>query len=199
VRQSFAIFAIVILNAVVGFYQEFSAEISVAALMRMTAPQAKVRRDGAVTTVAATDVVSGDILELEPGDVVAADARLLIASSLTCVEAMLTGEPEAVAKSAATLDKPGLPLGDRKNMIFMGANVAAGSGRAVVVATGMQTEIGGIATLLGDAGEDKGTPLQRKLEAFGRILLWATLAIVVLLFGLGLARGTEFFELFLHR
>ena len=195
--DAIAIFAIVILNAVVGFYQEFSAEKSVAALMRMTAPQAKVRRDGAVTTVAATDVVPGDILELDPGDVVAADARLLNASSLTCVEAMLTGESEAIAKSAETLDQLELPLGDRKNMIFMGTSMAAGSGLAVVVATGMQTEIGGIATLIGDAGEDKGTPLQRKLEAFGRILLSATLAIVVLLFGLGLARGTEFFELFL--
>jgi len=195
--DAFAIFAIVILNAVVGFYQEFSAEKSISALMRMTAPRAKVRRDGAVTSVAATDLVPGDILELEPGDVVAADARLLNASSLTCVEAMLTGESEAVAKSAETLDQPELPLGDRKNMIFMGTSVAAGSGLAVVVATGMQTEIGGIATLIGDAGEDKETPLQRKLEAFGRILLWATLAIVVLLFGLGLARGREFFELFL--
>lgn len=195
--DAFAIFAIVILNAVVGFYQEFSAEKSISALMRMTAPQAKVRRDGAVTSVAATDLVPGDILELDPGDVVAADARLLNASSLTCVEAMLTGESEAAGKSAETLDQPELPLGDRKNMIFMGTSVAAGSGLAVVVATGMQTEIGNIATLIGDAGEDKRTPLQRKLEAFGRILLWATLAIVVLLFGLGLARGTEFFELFL--
>jgi Ca2+-transporting ATPase len=195
--DAFAIFAIVILNAVVGFYQEFSAEKSIAALMRMTAPEAKIRRDGAVTTVAAADVVPGDILELEPGDVVAADARLLMASSFTCIEALLTGESESVAKSAETLDQPALPLGDRKNMIFMGTNVAAGSGHAVVVATGMHTEIGGIATLIGDAGENKGTPLQRKLEAFGRTLLWATLAIVVLLFGLGLARETEFFELFL--
>ena len=195
--DAFAIFAIVILNAVVGFYQEFSAEKSISALMRMTAPRAKVRRDGAVTSVAATDLVPGDILELEPGDVVAADARLLNASSLTCVEAMLTGESEAIGKSAETLGELELPLGDRKNMIFMGTSVAAGSGHAVVVATGMQTEIGGIATLIGDASEDKGTPLQRKLEAFGRILLWATVAIVVLLFGLGLARGREFFELFL--
>ena len=187
--DAIAIFAIVILNAVVGFYQEFSAEKSIAALMRMTAPQAKVRRDGAVTTVAAADVVPGDILELEPGDVVAADARLLMASSFTCVEAMLTGELEAIAKSAETLGEPELPLSDRKNMIFMGTSVAAGSGHAVVVATGMHTEIGGIAALIGEASEDKGTPLQRKLEAFGRILLWATLAIVVLLFGLGLARG----------
>jgi Ca2+-transporting ATPase len=169
--DAIAIFAIVILNAVVGFYQEFSAEKSVAALMRMTAPQAKVRRDGAVTTVVSTDIAPGDILELEPGDVVAADARLLNASSLKCVEAMLTGESEAVAKAAETLDQPELPLGDRKNIIFMGTSVAAGSGRAIVVATRMQTEIGGIATLIGDAGKDKETPLQRKLEAFGRILL----------------------------
>jgi Ca2+-transporting ATPase len=113
-----------------------------------------VRRDGAVTTVAAADV-PGDILDLEHGDVIAADARLLNVSSLTCIEALLTGESEAVAKSAETLGPPELPLGDRKNMIFMGTSTAAGSGHAVVVSTGMQTEIGGIATLIDDAGEAK--------------------------------------------
>ncbi|WP_156964599.1 HAD-IC family P-type ATPase [Methylocapsa aurea] len=195
--DAFAILAIVGLNAVVGFIQEFSAEKSIAALQKMTAPQAKVWRDGAVTTLAAADIVPGDILEIESGDLVAADARLLSASQLACVEATLTGESEAVAKRASVLDQAELPIGDRENMIFMGASVAAGSGRAVVVATAMQTEIGAIATLVSEAGGKEETPLQRKLESFGRILLWATLAIVVLLFGLGLARGTPILELFL--
>ncbi|WOJ91168.1 HAD-IC family P-type ATPase [Methylocapsa polymorpha] len=195
--DAFAILAIVVLNAVVGFYQEFNAEKSIAALKQMTAPQAKVWRDGAVTTVGATEIVPGDILEVQSGDLVAADARLLSASSLACVEAALTGESEAVAKSPKVLDQLELAIADRENMIFMGASVAAGVGRAVVVATAMQTEIGGIATLISEASGEEETPLQQKLEAFGRMLLWATLGIVVLLFTLGLVRGTEIFQLFL--
>jgi P-type Ca2+ transporter type 2C len=180
-----------------GTLDEVLERLGASAIGLTSADARRLFAEHAVTTVAAADVVPGDILELEPGDVVAADARLLNVSSLTCIEALLTGESEAVAKSAETLGQPELPLGDRKNMIFMGTSIAAGSGHAVVVATGMQTEIGGIATLIGDAGEDKGTALQRKLEAFGCLLLWAILAIVVLLFGLGLARRTELFELFL--
>lgn len=191
------ILAIVFLNAVFGFYQEFSAGKSIAALKRMTAPQAKVWRDGAVKTIAAAEVVPGDILELEAGDIVAADARLLEAASLACVEAALTGESEAVDKSALPLNQGDLPIGDRKNMVFMGTSVATGSGRAVVVATGMQTEFGTIASLLEEADNEPGTPLQQRLEAFGRILLWATLAIVSLLFGLGMWRGGDAFDLFM--
>jgi Ca2+-transporting ATPase len=195
--DSFAILAIVVLNAAIGFYQEFSAEKSIAALKKMTAPRAKVWRDGAVKTVPATEIVPGDILELEAGDLVAADARLLEATSLKCIEAALTGESEAVTKRAVTLDRINLPLGDRENMVFMGTNVAAGSGRAVVVATSMQTELGRIAMLIHEAGADQETPLQQKLDAFGRILVWASLGIVALLFVLGLARGTHFLDLFL--
>ncbi|MEK4032399.1 HAD-IC family P-type ATPase [Methylocystis sp. IM3] len=191
------ILAIVFLNAFVGFYQEFSAEKSILALTRMTAPRAKVWRDGALTTIASAEVVPGDILELEAGDLVAADARLLNAASLACVESALTGESEAVAKSAETLDQTDLPIGDRKNMVFMGTSIATGSGQAVVVATAMQTEFGAIASLLGEAGEDAGTPIQQRLEVFGRVLLWATLAIVSLLFGLGVWRGGDALELFM--
>lgn len=191
------ILAIVFLNAVVGFYQEYSAEKSIAALKQMTAPRAKVWRDGAVTTVASADVVPGDMLELEAGDLVAADARLLSAASLACVEAALTGESEAVAKSAEVLNDPELAIGDRANMVFMGTSVATGSGRAVVVATAMQTEMGRIASLISEAGEEAGTPLQQKLERFGHALLWATLAIVALLFGLGLLRNEPIIDLFM--
>lgn len=192
-----AILAIVVLNAVIGFYQEFSAEKSIAALRKLTAPRARVWRDETITTVAASKIVPGDVLELEAGDLVAADARLLESASLMCVESALTGESEAVAKNAETLSHESLPLGDRANMIFMGTSVAGGTARAVVVATGMQTEIGHIAGLIEQAGANEGTPLQQKLESFGRILLWAALGIVALVFILGLIRGAKFLEWFM--
>lgn len=195
--DAIAILAIVVLNALIGFYQEFNAEKSIAALKKMTAPQAKVRRDGKVTAISASEIVTGDIIELEPGDLVAADARLLEASSLKCIESALTGESDAVEKHSVALEKHDVPLGDRENMIFMGTSVATGQGRAVVVATGMDTEIGCIAGLIEEAGAETGTPLQQKLDSFGRILVWASLGIVALLFVLGLVRGMKFFELFM--
>jgi Ca2+-transporting ATPase len=195
--DAIAILAIVILNAVIGFYQEYSAEQSIAALKKMTAPQAKVLRDGQVAVIPASRVVAGDILALEAGDLVAADARLLTTASLTCIESALTGESEAVTKLPATLPVGDVPLGDRANIVFMGTSVATGTGQAVVVAIAMQTELGRIAGLIGDASADKGTPLQERLTAFGRVLVWATLGIVAVLFGLGFWRGTAPLELFM--
>ena len=195
VVDAIAILAIVVLNAVIGFYQEFSAEKSIAALKRMTAPQAKVWRDGQVISIPASGVVTGDLLALEAGDLVAADARLLEAASLRCIESALTGESEGVTKDVATLEQGDVPLGDRENMVFMGTSVAAGTGRAVVVATAMNTELGRIAGMIEEAGAEEKTPLQQKLDSFGRILVWAALGIVGLLFGLGLLRGTKLFEL----
>jgi Ca2+-transporting ATPase len=195
--DAIAILAIVVLNAVIGFYQEYHAEQSIAALKKMTAPQAKVRRDGQVTLIPASGVVAGDILVLEAGDLVAADARLLTAASLTCIESALTGESDAVTKQPTTLPVGDIPIGDRENIVFMGTSIATGTGQAVVVATAMRTELGRIATLIEDASADTGTPLQQRLTAFGRVLVWATLAIVALLFGLGLLRGTPPFELFM--
>ena len=195
--DAIAILAIVVLNAAIGFYQEFNAEKSIAALKKMTAPLAKVRRDGQVTSIPAAGIVAGDILALEAGDVVAADGRLLTTSSLTCIESALTGESETVEKQPATLASGDLPLGDRENMVFMGTSVAAGTGQAIVVATAMQTELGRIAGLIDAAEADRGTPLQRKLDSFGRILVWVALGIVALLFGLGLLRGTKPMELFM--
>ncbi|HEY8006310.1 MAG TPA: cation-transporting P-type ATPase, partial [Methylocella sp.] len=154
-EESIAIFAIVVWNSLGGFYQEYSAEKSIAALKRMTAPRARVRRDGVVTTIPAAGVVPGDVIEFEAGDLIAADARLLAAASLTCGEAALTGEAEAATKQTRPLRDSDLPVGDRTNMVFMGTSVAAGSGRGVVVATGMSTEIGGIAALIEEAGEDR--------------------------------------------
>jgi Ca2+-transporting ATPase len=190
-----AILAIVILNAVVGFYQEFNAEKSITALKKLAAPHAKVIRDGKVVLVPATNIVVGDVLELESGDLVPADARILSAAMLRCIEAPLTGESQPVTKRPAALETLEVPLGDRENMVFMGTSIATGTGRAVVVATAMKTELGCIAELIDDAGSDKHTPLEKKLEAFGRALVWAALGIVILLFGLGLMRGTPRLEL----
>jgi Ca2+-transporting ATPase len=193
--DAIAILAIVVLNAVIGFYQEFTAEKSIAALKQMTAPQAKVRRDGTVTAIPAAGIVAGDILVLEAGDLVAADARLLSAASLQCIESALTGESEAVAKQSEALAAADVPLGDRANMMFMGTSVTSGTGQAVVVGTGMRTELGRIAGLLNQAGKEERTPLEKKLESVGRILVWAALGIVALLFGLGLLRGAKPLEL----
>ncbi len=197
VVDAIAILAIVVLNAVIGFYQEFKAEKSIAALKKMTAPQAKVLRDGKITSIPASGIVSGDILALEAGDLVAADARLLEAASLKCIESALTGESEAVSKRAVILSEGEIALGDRENMVFMGTSVAAGTGHAVVVATAMDTELGRIAGLIEEVDAEESTPLQQKLDSFGRILVWVALGIVALLFGLGLLRGTKPFELFM--
>ena len=197
VVDAVAILAIVVLNAAIGFYQEFNAEKSIAALKKMTAPQAKVRRDEKIVSIPSSEIVVGDILALEPGDLVAADARLLSAASLKCIESALTGESEAVAKQPSTLPKDEVPLGDRENMIFMGTSVVAGTGQAVVVATAMNTELGHIAGMIEATNTEEKTPLQQKLDSVGRILVWASLGIVSLLFGLGLLRGTKLFELFM--
>ncbi len=193
--DAIAILAIVVLNAAIGFYQEFNAEKSIAALKKMTAPQAKVRRDGQVMVIPAAGIVVGDILVLEAGDLVAADGRLLQAASLSCVEAALTGEAEAVTKRPEALPAGDVPLGDRANLVFLGTGVATGTGQAVVVGTAMKSELGRIAGLIEEAGADAGTPLEQKLESFGRVLVWAALGIVALLFGLGLLRGTKLLEL----
>lgn len=197
VIDAVAIIAIVILNAVIGFYQEYQAEKSIAALRKMTAPRAKVWRQGQLTSIPALEIVAGDILAVEAGDLVAADARLLEAASLRCIESALTGESVAVTKQSTTLEEDDVELGDRENMLFMGTSIAAGTGKAVVVATAMKTELGRIAGLIEAADGGEGTPLQKKLDSFGRILVWATLGIVALLFVLGLLREMELLELFM--
>src|SRR5262245_45712519 len=147
VVDGIAILAIVVLNAVIGFFQEYRAEQAVAALARLTAPRARVVRDGHADVVAATEVVCGDILLLDAGDLVAADALLVDVSALRTNEAPLTGESQPVEKQA-DICQPETPLAERHNMVFLGTSIVGGSGRALVVATGMDTEVGHIATLL---------------------------------------------------
>ncbi|MBL9168433.1 MAG: cation-translocating P-type ATPase [Verrucomicrobiales bacterium] len=196
--DALAILAIVILNAAIGYYQEYRAEQSIAALRQLTAPRANVQRDGQPQLIAATAIVIGDILALEAGDWVPADARLLETSSLKCVESTLTGEAEAVTKHSDVLKSDLVPLGDSSNMVFMGTSVAGGRGKAVVVATAMNTELGRIAGLLTETGGEEKTPLQQRLNSLAKVLVWSTLGIIGLLFGLGLMRGTKPLDLLLN-
>jgi P-type Ca2+ transporter type 2C len=182
-----AIMAIVVLNATLGVVQESRAEEALAALRRMTAPEAKVLRDGHHAVVPARELVTGDIVMLETGNYVPADVRLVEAVNLKIDEASLTGESEAVPKQADVDLEPGAPVGDRRNSAFMGTIVAYGRGRGVVVATGMRTEIGLIAEMI-QSFEVEPTPLQRKLEGLGRTLGMAALAICGVVFVIGMVR-----------
>jgi magnesium-transporting ATPase (P-type) len=172
-----AILAILIANAVIGLVQEQRAADAVAALARLTAASATVTRDGRLQQVHADDLVPGDLLELAEGDAVGADARLVACSGLRVLEAALTGESEAVSKDPATLTAPA-GVGDRLNMVFRGTAVVQGSGRAVVTATGMDTEVGGIAELL-EATVEEPSPLQRDLARVSRLLGITVVAIAV--------------------
>jgi Ca2+-transporting ATPase len=183
-----AILAIVLVNAVIGFVQEQRAAQALAALERLAAPTARVVRDGTARIVPAGDVVPGDRIELEAGDNVPADARLVEAFALATQEAALTGESEPAAKDAAGPLPEAAPLGDRRTMVHAGTVVAAGRGAAVVVATGMATELGRIAGLL-ERGDVEPTPLQRRLAELGRLLLAVCLAVVAVIFLLEVWRG----------
>ena len=173
--------AIVALNAVLGYVQESRAENAVAALARMTAVTSTVLRDGQLARVPSAALVRGDLLVLGEGDAVGADARLVEAAALRVQEASLTGESEAVLKDAATLPAPAA-LGDRLDMVFKGTAVAQGSGRAVVTATGMYTEMGAIAGML-EATREEPTPLQREVARVGRTLGLAVIVIAAVVMG----------------
>lgn len=175
------ILVIIVFNAVLGYVQEAKAADAVAALQGMAATMATVVRDGQSRRVPAAEVVPGDLLALSEGDSVAADARLLAASSLQIAEAALTGESAPVAKSPATLAEE-VPLGDRTDMVHRGTAVTQGVGTAVVTATGMDTEMGRIAQLLSGT-EEKPTPLTREIEALGRTLGLAVIGIAVVVMG----------------
>ncbi|HXH81488.1 MAG TPA: cation-translocating P-type ATPase, partial [Candidatus Tectomicrobia bacterium] len=191
-----AIAAIVVLNAIVGFVQEYRAERAMEALTAMAAPTAVVLRDDRPTTVPALDLVPGDIALLDAGRIVPADLRLVEAASLRVDEGALTGESVPVEKTTDALDDLELALGDRANMAYKGTVVTYGRGAGVVVATGTQTELGRIATLLREAPEVQ-TPLQRRLARFGRRLAAVAVAICVVVFALGTVRGAPPLLMFL--
>ena len=156
------IMAIVVLNAVLGFTQEYRAEQAIAALKKLAVPNVRVRRDGRIQEISATKLVPGDVVLLEAGNLVPADGRLVQNANLKVQEAALTGESEAVEKTDGVLEKDKLPIGDRKNMVFMGTTVTYGRGTAVITDTGMKTELGNIAELIQNV-ENEQTPLQRRL------------------------------------
>ena len=176
------ILAVVLLNAVLGVVQESKAEAAIEALQTMTAATSKVLRDGKITVLHSADLVPGDVVLLEAGDAVPADGRLLESASLKIEEAALTGESVPVNKTAETISTQGdVPLGDRKNMCYMGSTVVYGRGSAVITATGMDTEMGKIAGVLART-EQEETPLQRKLTQLGKTLSYLVLAICIFIF-----------------
>ena len=194
--DALAIFAIIIINAIIGFIQEYRAEKSLAALQKMSSPFSKVLRDSEMHSIPSRDIVPGDIALLEAGDYVPADGRLCSSFSLRTQEASLTGESTPVGKSTEPLMNSSLPIGDRENMLFMGTSVTSGKGTCVIVATGMHTELGKIAGLIQKAGKEE-TPLQKKLEAFGKKLVYLCLVIVTIVFLLELWRKDPLLEAFL--
>ncbi|MFN8595149.1 MAG: cation-translocating P-type ATPase [Anaerolineae bacterium] len=189
-KDAIVIMAIVALFGLLGFVQEYRAEQAMAALRKMSVPSVKVRRDGDVREVSATQLVPGDIVLLEAGNVVPADARLLEATNLRIQEAALTGESEPIEKQTDALRGEDLPLGDRRNLAYMGTIVTYGRGLALIVATGMQTELGRIADLIQDV-KDELTPLQRRLDRLGKTIGVIALIVAALIFGLGLLRGED--------
>ena len=189
-KNTIAITAIVLLYAILGFVQEYRAEQAISALKKLSVPNVRVLRDGALKEMSARELVPGDMIQLEAGNVLPADVRLLEAVNLRIQEAALTGESEPVEKQTAALSGDGLPLGDRLNMGYMGTMVTQGRGMALVIATGMQTELGKIADLIqqSDTGQ---TPLQKRLDTLGKNLAIVGVVIAVFIAVLGLLRGDE--------
>ncbi len=189
------ILAVVIINAILGVYQESKAEKAIEALQEMSAATSKVLRDGKLQVIRSEDLVVGDVIHLEAGDAVPADARILESASLKAEEAALTGESVPVTKFIDLISLKGdakdVPLGDRKNMLYMGSTVVYGRGTAVITATGMDTEMGKIADALQQA-EDGATPLQIKLTQLSKILTWLVLGICIVVFAVQLIRAGSF-------
>jgi Ca2+-transporting ATPase len=183
-----AILLIVAINSILGFVQEQRAEAALAALETMQTPNARVRRADAVQVIGAAGLVAGDVLELEAGDAVPADARLLQTIGLFVEESSLTGESVPVEKDSRAAVADDAPLGDRATMVFVGTSIVRGRARAVVVATGLRTELGRLTALI-HRPRDRTTPLEQKLDSFGKRVLWGCLGLSAILFARGMLRG----------
>jgi Ca2+-transporting ATPase len=195
-EDAIAIAIIVVLNAALGFGQEYRAERAMAALQHLSAPRVKVRREDRVREISARELVPGDVVLLEAGNLVPADGRLLDAANLRVQEAALTGESEPVEKYPATLEEEDTPLGERADMVYSSTVVAIGRGLFVVTETGMATELGKIASMIQTTDREQ-TPLQRRLNQVGKVLALAALVIVGVVFALGLLRGEDLEVMFL--
>jgi Ca2+-transporting ATPase len=193
--DTIVILIIVLLNAVIGFIQEYRAEKAMQALKQMAVTQCRVLRDGSITSLPASLLVPGDVVLLEAGNAVPADLRILESKSLKIEEAALTGESHAIDKITDVLEKDDLPLGDKKNMAFKGTFVNYGRGSGVVIATGMQTELGRIAKMLQEP--ETLTPLQQRMAAFGKKLSVLVLFLCIIFFVAGWLRGEDVIKLVL--
>ncbi len=194
--ESGAIFAIVVLFAALGFYQEYRAEQAIAALRRMAVASARITREGRITSVPVAELVPGDVVHLDAGTVVPADLRLLEVASLRIEEAALTGESEPVDKQVEAIDRDDLALGDRLCMAYSGTQVSAGRGLGIVVATGMRTELGHIASLL-QGVESEPTPLQIRLDKVGKQLALLGVVVAILVVIMGAIAGEDLGDLVL--
>lgn len=194
--DAITIIAIILMNGVLGFIQEFRAERSLRALKEMSAPGAKVLRDGAVSHMSAKDLAPGDIVLLESGDRVPADIRWLQANSVYVEESALTGESVPVSKHGEALAGEEVPLGDQRNLGFMGTLVTQGSGKGVVIRTGMETEMGKIAGLI-QGTEEMETPLQHRLEQLGKYLIAVAIGLTVMVVIAGIVHGQPTYAMFL--
>lgn len=194
--EPFLIVLIVVVNAVLGVMQEDKAQKALEALRSLSAPHAKVMRDGKETIVESSELVPGDVIRLEAGDFVPADARLISSSSLKAEESALTGESVPATKDAMAIVEENAPLGDRKTMVFSGCSISYGTGNAIVTATGMDTEMGRIANLL-DAENETMTPLQQKLNTLGKYLGILAIVCCAIIFVIGLLDGQNPLELFM--
>ena len=188
-----AILLVILVNASIGFWMELQAERSMNALKKMASVPSKVYRDGKLSEISSEEIVPGDILFVEAGDMITADARIISATQLSINEASLTGEAMPVEKTASELSED-VSLADRTNMLHKGTFVTNGNTTALVVATGMQTELGKIAHLVQGA-EQSATPLEKKLQVFSRKLIYITVALVVLIFIVGMFTHGDYVEL----
>jgi len=188
--DAITILIIVVLNAILGFTQEYRAEQAMAALKKMATPRVRVRRSGHTQDLPSQELVPGDVILLEAGNAIPADCRLVESVNLRVQESVLTGESEPVEKHSQPLEKLDLPVADRRNMLYMGTITTYGRGSAVVVATGMQTQLGHIADMIQTVGPEK-TPLQRRLDQLGKGLAVAALTLVAIVFLIGVLRGED--------